>query len=249
MSDYNHYSDQKGWSVDFSCTPQDEAYFQAEFREVATAGRKIVELGFGNGSFLSFARARGAMVFGTEIQQNLVRKAVNAGYPACACLDDLIAEHLDSFDAVVALDVFEHLSHEQIRQTLTTAHNLLKSGGVLIVRAPNGQSPFGRRTQHGDCTHVSVITPKKMEQLCYTTGLDVIKVLNQARVFHTKNPLYGLVKRLQFLARDLCNAAIANIYGMGTTVLDENIVIWIKKTGVRPDLDVSSGEDYSSGRV
>ena len=231
MADYALYSEQKGWAVDFSCPDDAAGYFRSEFAQLEFQGRKIVELGFGGGHFLAFARGRGAEIFGVEIQESIVDKARAAGYPAFSRLEDLLAGHAGAFDAVVALDVFEHLDHQTIGETLITVHRLLKAGGVLILRAPNGQSPFGRRTQHGDSTHVSVITPKKMEQLCFAKGLEVVRVANQARVAQARNPLHGLAKRLQFVVRDWCNAAISAIYGMGTTVLDENIVIWIRKAG------------------
>ncbi|MEI8395416.1 MAG: class I SAM-dependent methyltransferase [Rhodospirillaceae bacterium] len=230
MSTYNSYSEQKGWTVDFSCAEPDRLYFQAEFSGIDLKGKKILELGFGNGSFMAYARENGAEVFGIEIQPDNVVKARAAGYNAFETLDELQSNHPVSFDMAVAFDVFEHLSHDLIHTTLTSLHGLLKVGGVLILRTPNGQSPFGRRTQYGDATHLSVITPKKMEQICFGKGLEVIGVGNQARVFSPGGLHYALVKRLQFLARDFCNALISNIYGMGTTVLDENIVIRIRKT-------------------
>ena len=229
--EYAHYTDQKGWTVDFTVTALDELYFRKEFAGLPFAGGKILEIGFGSGGFLAFARGRGAEVVGVEIQPGIVARARAAGYPAFQSLEALGPEHDGSVDAVVALDVFEHLGHETIGGTLTAINRLLKPGGVLVLRSPNGQSPFGRRTQYGDCTHLTVITPKKMEQLCFRRGLEVVAVRNQARVFASKGPLNALVKRLQFLARDLCNAAVAAIYGMGTRALDENIVIVIRKTG------------------
>ena len=232
MTEYRRYSEQKRWNVNFAYSASEDVYFQAEFGEVVFRGQKIIEIGFGKGSFLAFARERGAEIFGIEIQSEIVEKARASGYPAFGSLNDLADDHSESFDAIIALDVFEHLSHEMIDQTLATIHRLLKSGGVLILRSPNGQSPFGRRTQYGDRTHVSVITPKKMEQMCFATGLEVVKTANQARVSGVGNLGNSVAKRLQFFVRDLCNLAVSKIYGMGTTVLDENIVIWIKKTGV-----------------
>ena len=231
-ADYTSYSEQKGWAVDFTCSGLDALYFRKEFSDLGLGGKKILEIGFGSGGFLAFARGQGAEIFGVEIQSANVSKARAAGYPAFQSLDELLADHGGGFDAVVALDVFEHLDHGQIAAALITVHRLLKMGGVLILRTPNGQSPFGRRTQYGDATHLSVITPKKMEQACFGKGLEVVAVRNQARVFQPKGLINSLAKRLQFLARDLCNRAISAIYGMGTTVLDENIVIWIRKTAL-----------------
>ena len=231
MADYAVYAQQKGWAVDFACPPDQSAYFRAEFGTALKPGMKVAELGFGNGDFLAFARAAGAEVVGIEVQEALVAKARAAGIAAFPDLEALLPDHAGSFHLIVAFDVFEHLDHAAIHATLETTAALLAAGGLLILRAPNGQSPFGRRTQWGDCTHASVITPKKMEQMCYGKGLSVVKVANQARVATARSWRLRLLKRLQFRVRDACNAAIAAIYGMGTRVLDENIVIWVRKTG------------------
>ncbi|MEI6557561.1 MAG: class I SAM-dependent methyltransferase [Rhodospirillaceae bacterium] len=233
MAGYESYSDQKGWTLGFSCSEDDRAYFRAEFGAVVGAGRKLVELGFGNGGFLAFARQQGAEILGVEIQAGIVDKARAAGFAAFQSLEHLGPEHAGSVDAVVAIDVFEHLGHDTIRATLATVEGLLKPGGVLILRAPNGQSPFGRRTQYGDCTHETVITPKKLEQLCFGRALVVERALNPARIALGKSPWHRLAKRGQFLARDLCNLLISKVYGIGTTALDENIVIWIRKTAAK----------------
>lgn len=234
MADYTSYAQQKGWAVNFSCSPEQAVYYRAEFGSVLKAGDKVIELGFGSGSFLAFAREAGAEVVGVEVQHELVEKACAAGVTACQRLDALLPDRAGDFQLIVALDVFEHLDHALIHSTLETAAALLAPGGLLILRAPNGQSPFGRRTQYGDCTHATVITPKKMEQMCFGKGLTVDRVANQARVANARSLPRRLVKRLQFLARSGCNAAIASIYGMGTTALDENIVIWLRKTGQAP---------------
>ena len=59
-------------------------------------------------------------------------------------------EHPARFDTVVAFDVFEHFALEEIEARLAALETMIRPGGHLLMRFPNGQSPFGLVLQHGD---------------------------------------------------------------------------------------------------
>jgi len=47
----------------------------------------------------------------------------------------------------------------------------LSPGGAVLLRVPNGDSPFGGRHQHGDLTHVTAFGEFKLRQLAQLAGL------------------------------------------------------------------------------
>jgi len=229
MNDYVRYSEWKNWKLDFKCPPFETAYYEAEFGKFVSRGARVAELGFGAGTFMAWARGRGARIHGIEIQEGLINAARQAGFDVSSSLDCLAKAEAGNFDTIVALDVFEHLSVEEIRNNFSLIRTLLKPTGTLILRVPNGQSPFSGRVQYGDVTHETVLTPGKIEQLCKESGLVLIEAKNQARVSASKSVIVRVAKSGQFLIRTLTNLLIAKIYGLGSTVLDVNMIAILRK--------------------
>ena len=69
----------KGWDRPFSYTPDEAAYFAGETRDLAIAGADVLDIGFGSGAFLAWARDAGARVAGIEINCVLQEAARRAG--------------------------------------------------------------------------------------------------------------------------------------------------------------------------
>src|SRR5579859_377881 len=72
---YSGYTRWKQWGGDFTTSEPDARYFGAEFAGLDLAGRRLLEIGFGNGSFLAWAKAKGALVSGTEIDVHMLERA------------------------------------------------------------------------------------------------------------------------------------------------------------------------------
>lgn len=179
---YEDYHAWKGWSDPFRWTPESGRYYAAELG-IAPAGLDILEIGFGAGGFLGWARDNGARVSGSELTAASVRAAQRAG----------IALHRPDFerqgglpaaslDAVVAFDVFEHIDPSEIPAKLDAIARALRPGGRLVMRYPNGQSPFGLFAQHGDATHIVALSRAKMEQYAAGTGLRTLRYGGAASV-------------------------------------------------------------------
>jgi 2-polyprenyl-3-methyl-5-hydroxy-6-metoxy-1,4-benzoquinol methylase len=230
MSQYESYSRWKDWSLNFTCSENEQRYFDREFGDTVEAVHRIFEIGFGNGGFLAWAKQRGADVYGVEIQPEILAAAERHGFVAVGSIDQLSAHRGDGFDAAVALDVFEHIPAENVPQTLASIEALLKPRGTLTLRVPNGVSPFGRYNQHGDATHINVITPAKMAQWALATQLRVDCVRNEARVLNATNLISRFIKRIQFTIRECVNKAIAAIYGLPVDALDPNMIIVLRKS-------------------
>jgi 2-polyprenyl-3-methyl-5-hydroxy-6-metoxy-1,4-benzoquinol methylase len=230
MSQYQSYSQWKDWPLDFSCSNAEARYFDLEFGSSVAPGCRIVEIGFGNGGFLDWARRRGAEVYGVEIQPEILEAATRHGFRAVSSIRDLQRFRNTGFDAVVALDVFEHIPPEEVPGVLREIESLLAAEGTLTLRIPNGLSPFGRFNQHGDATHTTVVTPAKMRQWAIGTSLQVHDVRNEARVPEGNSAVRRIAKRIQFGLRDCANRIIANIYGLPISCLDPNMIIVLRKS-------------------
>lgn len=142
-------------------------YFDAELKRASLdLQRKIevLEIGFGNGSFLAYVKNRGWNAVGTEINGVLVEMATRRGLNAIHS-DDLNTLKEGSFDLVVAFDVLEHISPDHLLDFVRSLLRMLKPGGVLLARFPNADSPFGLLNQNGDITHLTAIGLGKVRYL------------------------------------------------------------------------------------
>lgn len=152
----------------------------------------VLEIGFGNGSFATYCKELGCTYAATEIDPELVERAVASGYDARVAPDDLEAEFsVMKFDLITCFDVLEHLTQDQIVAMLTAFRNLLTPTGRILARFPSGDSPFSVAMYNGDITHRSWIGRGAVLQYCVTTGLDPLQIR------HPALPLTGMgAKRL-----------------------------------------------------
>ena len=175
------YANWKGWSADkfLEVSGKQRAYFSAEFSAFLQRPKenfRVLELGFGNGSFMAWCKEKGWEVHGVEINEKLLTRAEGCGITSYRHVRDIPDGYV--FDLVVAIDVLEHLTWDGIIALFEDVSRLINHDGLLFFTVPNGGSPFGRYYQHGDCTHNTTIGPSKVKQLGVMTSFEVIAMKN-----------------------------------------------------------------------
>lgn len=186
-ADYGNYNEWKVWEEKsfFEATPFEAHYFCADFEGIDLNGKAFLEIGFGNGAMLAWAKSMGAAVVGNEILESALERAANRGIELIRSLEpESIAAYEEHFDVVAAYDVFEHLTIPQLSEMLKAIASMLKPGGKLVIRFPNGQSPFGLMLQNADHTHRSVLSHAIINQLVTGTTLRITKVTGGKQVPH-----------------------------------------------------------------
>lgn len=226
---YGGYAQWKQWDGDFSASDRDARYFTAEFADIELAARRVLEIGFGNGSFLAWAKAQGALVAGTEIDEGMLARAREKGFVALPSVLAELAASGQRFDVVVAFDVFEHWDKETLIANLKCIAVLLDTGGLVLARFPNGHSPFGRVHQHGDITHQTALSKSSIEQLAGITGFTVVRVSNAASVPVRCDMWSALKHRWRKRRRARIEVMIGKLYGIGRLPLDPNLTAVLRK--------------------
>ena len=216
--DYTGYLEWKNWSsAEFGlCSREDALYYACECAQSGlydTRGVKVLEIGFGNGSFAGWVSGKGAKYFGLEAIHDLVDIGRTQGYLTYDS-DTPLSEITEagSVDLVVAFDIFEHLELEVLISILRDIYDSMKNGAVLLLRVPSGDSPFSRAIQHGDLTHRLVLGSSAARQLAVSAGFEVISVRPPAL------PLWGLGIS-SFLRRSLVAGLRCIIYSLISNVL------------------------------
>lgn len=178
------YSRWKSWDANnFGKISNNQlAYFQSEIRRIPKSFSqtlKVLEIGFGDGSFLKYSQLNGWDIFGTEANETLVNLAHSKGFKAVNS-DNLIIYDSDSFDLIVAFDVLEHIAKNKILDFLQEVDRVLRGGGFFIARFPNGDSPFGLPHQNGDFTHVSSIGSGMVTYMASQVNFQIIFIGGQS---------------------------------------------------------------------
>jgi len=133
QSEYQYASSQLDHTYNYLTTPLLTMLPPPSEREI-----KILDLGCGNGSFSNFLTKLGYTVLGIEESSAGIAIA-QQNYPDCEFRQGSIYELSDSdlqhsFDAVISVEVIEHLSNP--RALVTAAKYCLKPGGKFILTTP-----------------------------------------------------------------------------------------------------------------
>ena len=231
-----NYKSFKNWKPESfgSINKEDSVYFDNEFRLITREkldNKRILEIGFGNGSFASWAIKKGCIYFGFEKIPDLVEVAKDCGFKAhdvTVPFDKVIP--LNSLDYIVAFDVFEHLDKEEFHQMLGEFTKVLKSGGKVIGRVPSGDSPFSVSLQNGDYTHKTYFGSSMISQFAISNNFTVDSIRSPAF------PIYGMglvsvTKRLFVsAARKFFYPLIIKIFmGGNKIVLTPNMIFVLRK--------------------
>ena len=169
-----NYQEWKNWrSINFASATAKESLYFSKLRNKFKLGDSldVLEIGFGNGAFLDFSKAVGWNISGVELIPTLIDRAAQNGFKVFHSIHDIPIQN--KYDLIVAFDVLEHIEQDQLLSFLEKIRNFLNPNGILIIRVPNGSSPFGLSNQYGDVTHKSVITDSKMDYWANCINLEI----------------------------------------------------------------------------
>ena len=111
-----------------------------------TAGRRLLDIGCGPGTFLLVARQEGWNGEGVEPAQEAAKKAISLGLAVFSgYVKDYVASSPSPFDAIVSFEVLEHVPNPV--DVLRDIRALLKPDGVLVLSVPNLDDPYCLKQQ------------------------------------------------------------------------------------------------------
>ena len=231
MSKNNRYVNWKNWEADsFAKTSKlEEAYFNNIFKLLKLKkSSKILEIGFGNGSFLGYAVSQKFNYDGVESNQNLVDLAIDNNFSAYTSLDKINRE--TKYDLIILFDVIEHINADVVEEFFKEMNVHLEETGSIFLRFPNGSSPLGLGNQHGDVTHCNIVTLPKLNYWCYNSDLKVIFYRGDIRPFIFRHNILKMPSRLiRLFLHTLTEKFIRSISSQSKGVLSSNLEVVIKK--------------------
>ena len=137
----------------------------------------LLDIGCGNGHFLSIAQTAGFNVKGVELEENAIEIAKNKGLDVEPLL--LTDERLNSqrFDIITMFGVLEHL-FEPTRD-ISIVHSMLNDEGLFMGITPNAQSLVGlllheKARFFTPRNHPMIFSPNSIKNLFETNGYELI---------------------------------------------------------------------------
>lgn len=148
----------------------------------------ILDLGCGHGSLIHFARREGYInirgVDGSPEQVAAARRLGIEGVEEGDLLGALAAQADESLDVVVAFDVIEHFTRDELIGFFDQVRRVLRSGGRWIIHTPNGESPLSGRMRYWDLTHELVFTRMSISQLLFSSGFSSVQCVEDTPIPH-----------------------------------------------------------------
>ena len=146
----------------------------------------IIDLGCGDGALVHFARAAGYMgCTGVDAAPAQIAEARRLGVEGVGegdAMETLRALGDGSQDAIVAFDVIEHFTKDEVLAFADQVRRVLKPGGRWIIHTVNGESPFAGRVRHGDFTHELAFTRASLAQVLAACGFSQTQCFEDAPI-------------------------------------------------------------------
>ena len=147
--------------------------------ESKTADCLDIPCGYGN--FLYFLRLQGYQnAVGYDLDPEQVRLARLVGLQAHEGEATVIlSDESKTYDCITSLDFIEHLSRYQALEFLRLCWERLKPGGLLILRTPCADGPFGSHDAWNDLTHQWSMTSIVLQTILEMRGFERVVILDE----------------------------------------------------------------------
>ena len=151
-------------------------YFADFINKYSLSGKKIIEIGAGNGEFMSFMRAAGGNVFGVEHCHEAVVNAKSLGYIVEEGYPEGDSFRLDNgpFDAFYIMNFLEHIPDPN--DFLQAISNNLTEGAIGLIEVPNTDVMIKNMMfSEFMLDHLCYYTKETLTRLLEINGFDVIE--------------------------------------------------------------------------
>lgn len=143
---------------------------------------RLLDAGFGAGTFLAAARRGGWQTSGIEVSLPAVEHARANGFDVFHGRLDEAGYPDASFDVVVATEIFEHIS--DIRPLIREIARILRPSGLLCATTPHGRGISGRLvgaawSVMSPPEHVQLFSIAGMEKLLRASGFRDVSIASE----------------------------------------------------------------------
>ncbi len=134
----------------------------------------VVDIGSGRGELLDLLREANIRATGVDVDEGMVRSSRGKGHTVehTDALSYLRAQEDGSLSAIVAAQLVEHLTYEDLLEFIRLSGARLKAGGQLIFETVNPHALEAYKTFWVDLTHQRPIFPEVALAWCRLLGFE-----------------------------------------------------------------------------
>lgn len=183
-------------------------FYRALLKRHLPAGKNslVLDLPCGEGRMIYALRAMGYQnASGYDIDKSRLETGKKLGLPLYeGDVFEVLGRHKDnSIDCIISMDFLEHLEKIDVVRFLELTYRKIAPGGVIIVRTPCADNPFGTRHIYNDFTHKWAATSGVLHQLLCAVGFSSVVVFGEEPNFALR--LGFLRVSIFYLAKFLAN--------------------------------------------
>ena len=183
---------------------------------------KVIDFGCGNGNTIGWllSQKKSLKITGIDNLQenydNFTESKFKNEISFKKSLDEI--DKNEKVDLIIALNVIEHLTYLEIIKIFAKFEQILKPDGKILLSFPNCNGVLGITNQFTDPTHISLITPTKIENAISGINLELIqfkpKISKSNQNFLKKSLrfIFSLILRSMGIVLNLDYLATRNCY-------------------------------------
>jgi len=156
----------------------------------------ILDIGCGNGNLVYWLNSLGYKnVKGIDVSQQQIDQGTSFGIKNLECIDlfTFLNQNTIKFDIIIAKDVIEHFTRDEVFDILSLVYNNLNEKGRFMMQVPNGEGLFYTSIFYGDYTHEMAYTASSVNQVALNTGF------SKSKCFPVAPPPLGIKSRVRSL--------------------------------------------------
>lgn len=139
---------------------------------------RFLDIGCGDGEFLSYLQTQGIAAVGIDIEQQEIDRASSKGLAAIkAYAQEFLSETEEQFCGISLLQVIEHLPPHELLTTLQQCVERLCPGGVLLLETINMRHPLAVNGFYTDPTHQKPLSDNYLSFLVQWLGLIDVQII------------------------------------------------------------------------
>ncbi len=155
---------------------------------------KILEIGCGNGNMVYWITQKGYQnTKGIDVSKQQVDQGTGFGIKNLECIDlfEFLNKNTEKFDLIIAKDVIEHFTRNEVFDIFALVHKNLNDKGKFLIQVPNGEGLFYTSIFYGDYTHEMAYTASSVNQVALNTDF------SGSRCYPVGPPPLGLLSTIR----------------------------------------------------